>query len=252
MPGQHLPGQQAPGQQHAVKQGMQMRRQNRCLSALPLSAPAPSHATAKTPNHTMPPTHRHPHSPSPHLWLRLSTTGVRRSASSGATTAAQRRAVTTSALLRADLQTGVGGRQHRCAQQAVRGSTSGGGVHALPQGLPLQCRPPSASAAGVAKAGPEWLHHQGAHLILGHVGKAPLQVDPPAGHQVGHLLKRHLQREQDRPGHAYRQAHSVVAAGAVIAVPSVTAAYHFSLQSQLLSAAFCRQCRPPPACLPTL
>ena len=39
-----------------------------------------------------------------HLWLRPSTMGVRRSASSGATTAAHRRAVTTSALLRLLLQ----------------------------------------------------------------------------------------------------------------------------------------------------
>jgi len=46
----------------------------------------------------------HPYIPHTHRWLRLSTTGVRRSASSGATTAAQRRAVTTSALLRPALQ----------------------------------------------------------------------------------------------------------------------------------------------------
>lgn len=56
---------------------------------------------------------------------------------------------------------------------------------------------------------PEGLHHQGAHLVLGHIGKARPQVHLAPPHQVWHLLKGHLRAQKGRqtsPGGLRRAA----------------------------------------------
>ena len=123
-----------------------------------------------------------------HLSLRVSTMGVRRSASSLAICAAQRREVSASARDRPLLFWHPQPPHEHCCRCAS--------PHYVPDPHKRQC--------GLRKAckrcapAPEMAHNEGGHLMARHKCPSAPQQHAPRGHQIRHLLEGHL-----RTSHAH-------------------------------------------------